>query len=98
MSLTLTFQGVDYSIPTQGESDDWGNGFNDFLSALAAANPALTLTLAGTAAAAPLCLTPGTQPTGPNAAGALYVTAGGVLKVCTVAGTPGTWVSVGSQT
>jgi hypothetical protein len=37
-------------------------------------------------------------PTGPNAVGDLYVATGGVLKVCTVAGSPGTWVSVGTQT
>jgi len=39
-----------------------------------------------------------TQPTGPNAIGDIYMTTAGVLKVCTVAGQPGTWVSVGSQT
>jgi protein-S-isoprenylcysteine O-methyltransferase Ste14 len=35
--------------------------------------------------------------TGPNAVGDIYVTTAGVLKICTVAGTPGTWVSVGAQ-
>lgn len=39
-----------------------------------------------------------TQPSGPNAVGDLYMTAAGVLKVCTAAGSPGTWVSVGAQT
>jgi hypothetical protein len=38
------------------------------------------------------------EPTGANAVGDIYVTTAGVLKICTVAGTPGTWVSVGSQT
>lgn len=38
------------------------------------------------------------QPTGPNAVGDMYVTTAGVLKICTVAGSPGTWVSVGAQT
>ena len=41
------------------------------------------------------------QPTGAttaNAVGDMYVTTAGVLKICTVAGTPGTWVSVGAQT
>jgi hypothetical protein len=38
------------------------------------------------------------DPTGPNLIGDMYVTTAGVLKICTVAGTPGTWVSVGSQT
>lgn len=38
------------------------------------------------------------EPTGPNAVGDMYVTTAGVLKICTVAGSPGTWVSVGTQT
>lgn len=37
------------------------------------------------------------QPTGANFIGDMYVTSAGVLKICTVAGTPGTWVSVGAQ-
>lgn len=39
-----------------------------------------------------------TQPTGANLVGDMYVTTAGVLKINTVAGTPGTWVSVGAQT
>ncbi len=38
------------------------------------------------------------QPTGAHLIGDMYVTTGGVLKICTAAGTPGTWVSVGAQT
>jgi hypothetical protein len=38
------------------------------------------------------------QPSGPNSIGDIYVTTAGVLKICTIAGTPGTWVSVGAQT
>lgn len=38
------------------------------------------------------------EPTGSNAVGDLYMTTAGVLKVCTSAGSPGTWVSVGAQT
>ncbi len=38
------------------------------------------------------------EPTGPNSVGDMYMTTAGVLKVCTVAGTPGTWISVGAQT
>lgn len=37
-------------------------------------------------------------PAGPNVVGEVYVATGGVLKICTVAGSPGTWVSVGAQT
>ncbi len=37
-------------------------------------------------------------PSGANAVGDIWVTTAGVLKICTVAGTPGTFVSVGSQT
>lgn len=46
---------------------------------------------------APIILEPGAQPTGPNVIGAMYMTAAGVLKVCTTAGSPGVWVSVGAQ-
>lgn len=38
------------------------------------------------------------QPSGPNSIGDIYVTTAGVLKICTVAGSPGTWASVGAQT
>jgi hypothetical protein len=37
-------------------------------------------------------------PAGPNVVGEVYIATGGVLKICTVAGSPGTWVSVGAQT
>jgi hypothetical protein len=37
-------------------------------------------------------------PAGPNVVGEMYVATGGVLKICTAAGSPGTWVSVGAQT
>ena len=44
--------------------------------------------------------TQGAVPSGFSPVGSLYMATGGVLKVCTVAGTGGaaTWVSVGSQT
>lgn len=37
------------------------------------------------------------EPTGAHLVGHMYVTSAGVLKICTAAGTPGTWVSVGAQ-
>lgn len=37
-------------------------------------------------------------PTGANEVGDIYVTTAGVMHICTVAGTPGTWVVVGTQT
>jgi hypothetical protein len=37
------------------------------------------------------------HPAGPNAVGEVYVFTGGVVRVCTVAGSPGTWVNVGTQ-
>jgi hypothetical protein len=55
------------------------------------------LIIAGNNTLAPVKFTPTTQPTGPNAVGDMYMNSSGVLKVCTVAGTPGTWVSVGAQ-
>lgn len=38
------------------------------------------------------------DPTGPNEIGDMYVTTAGVLKICTSAGSPGTWTVVGTQT
>lgn len=56
-------------------------------------------TVSTTAAIAPVFISPlNNQPSGAHAVGHMYVTSGGVLKICTVAGTPGTWVSVGTQT
>lgn len=46
---------------------------------------------------APARIAPSAEPTGPNRIGDVYVTLAGVMKICTVAGTPGTWVSVGAQ-
>lgn len=37
------------------------------------------------------------EPTGAHVVGHIYVTSAGVLKICTAAGTPGTWTSVGAQ-
>jgi hypothetical protein len=36
-------------------------------------------------------------PAGPNGVGEVYVATGGVLRICTVAGSPGTFVNVGTQ-
>jgi len=55
------------------------------------------LVATGTAAKAPIKIAPSGEPTGTHAIGHLYVTAAGVLMICTVAGTPGTWTAVGSQ-
>lgn len=38
------------------------------------------------------------EPTGAHLVGDMYVTTAGVLKICTSAGTPGTWTTVGTQT
>lgn len=37
------------------------------------------------------------EPSGNNRVGDMYVTTAGVLKICTAAGTPGSWISVGNQ-
>ena len=44
-----------------------------------------------------LFLSPQAQPSS-GVVGQLYMTAGGVLRVCTATGTPGTWIDVGAQT
>lgn len=98
MSISLTYRGTVYTLPSPGDSDDWGAAFNLFLTALAASQPTAKLTATGTAARSPFFITPSAAPTGPNVVGDLYMTTAGVLKVCTVAGTPGTFVSVGTQT
>ena len=59
---------------------------------------ALVLQQSGGAVQAPFRMPITAQPSGPNTEGDLYMATGGVLKVCTVAGSPGTWVSVGTQT
>lgn len=98
MSQSVIFKGVTYTIPSPGESNDWGAALNTLLVALGANQPTVQVVATGTAAIAPMRLAVGAQPTGANVIGALYMTTAGVLKVCTVAGSPGTWISVGSQT
>ncbi len=108
MSIAVTFNGTTYSIPTPGESAQWATALNLFLVALGGALGSQGGTIAPTtgrglvitsnAVLAPLKLTPqGSGPSGANVVGDIYVTTAGVLKICTVAGTPGTFVSVGSQ-
>lgn len=144
MATTVTFRGVAYSLPSPGDSNDWGAALSAFLEAIAASQPALAVVATGVAggvavsgvspttgngvqgqstgsgfgvrgvsatgygviaqsdtespAIAAFRIVPqDTQPTGPNSVGDLYMTSAGVLKACTVAGTPGTWVSVGDQ-
>jgi hypothetical protein len=98
MSISVTFNGSTYTIPSPGSSGGWADALNTFLRAVATRFSGVTLVATGDAASAPLRITTGAQPSGPNVVGALYMTTAGVLKVCTVAGTPGTWVSVGAQT
>ena len=70
------------------------------LSGLVTIDPRLKLAPDTTSPArAALSFTPqDAEPTGPNDVGDMYVTTAGVLKICTAAGSPGTWVSVGAQT
>ena len=96
MSVSITFRGTSYTIPSPGDVG-WAAALNLYLLAIATSFSAATLTATGTAARAPFFITPSTEPTGPNVVGQLYMTTAGVLKVCTVAGSPGTWVSVGAQ-
>lgn len=68
------------------------------ITAVADVIPAIKAT--GSAAVATVRMIPqASDPTGPNVVGDLYVnTTGGKLKICTVAGSPGTWTVVGTQT
>ncbi len=97
MAISVTFRGTTYAIPSPGDSE-WATSLNAYLQAIAGAFSAVKTTLTGSTTVAPLKLTPQSNaPSGPNAVGDLYVTTAGVLKVCTVAGSPGTFVSVGGQ-
>lgn len=98
MSVTVSFKGTTYRLPSPGDTDDWGAQLTAFLQALANNQTTEQTQASGTAAIAPINLNPSSQPSGPNRVGDLYMTVAGVLKACTVAGSPGTWVSVGSQT
>ncbi len=108
MAIAVTFNGTTYSIPTPGESAQWATALNLFLVALGGALGSQGGTIAPTTGAgliinsnattAPLVLrAQASGPSGANVVGAIYATTAGVLKICTVAGTPGTFVSVGSQ-
>lgn len=114
MSISLTFNGTAYTIPSPGDTG-WADSLNDYLAALAGAVKASGGTVAISVAVtsgraltvqgdttspvtAAFRLVPqDTQPSGASLIGDMYVTSAGVLKICTVAGTPGTWVSVGGQ-
>lgn len=97
MSVTVTFNGTSYTIPSPGQVG-WADTLNAFLKAIGTRFSTERLVCTGTAAAAPLRVaTMAAAPTGPNVVGDLYMTTAGVLKVCTVAGSPGTFVSVGAQ-
>lgn len=111
--IAVSFNGTTYQIPSPGESSQWATALNLFLVALGGAlgsqggtadhlilTPATLrgLKITANAALAPLELVPqSSAPTGPNVIGDLYVTSAGVLKICTSAGSPGTFVSVGAQ-
>lgn len=55
------------------------------------------LNLVGNATVAALRVTAQVTPTGAHQIGHMYVTTTGVLRICTAAGTPGTWANVGAQ-
>jgi hypothetical protein len=110
MSISVTFRGVSYTIPTEGESE-WATNLTTFLVALAAGQPTTAVTGSSTtdhgvvaqgdptspAKSAFRIVPQDAQPTGPNQVGDIYTTTAGIVKICTVAGTPGTWQSVGAQ-
>lgn len=59
-------------------------------------SPAIIAT--GTTANAALRLIPQASPNGTNAVGDLFADSSGILWICTVAGSPGTFTKVGTQT
>jgi hypothetical protein len=56
------------------------------------------VSITGNATQAPLRLVPQSAPSGANGIGDLYIDSSGILYSCTVAGTPGTFTKVGTQT
>jgi len=56
------------------------------------------LSVSGNSATAAFRVIAQSTPSGAHQIGHMYVTTAGVLKICTAAGTPGTFVSVGTQT
>ncbi len=47
MAVTVTLNGVNYTIPSPGESNDWGAALNAYLVALATSGGGLALTTVG---------------------------------------------------
>ncbi len=112
MAIAVTFNNVTYNIPSPGESAQWATALNLFLVALGTALGPTTnnvITVASGRAlklqgdltnpvSSAFCIVPqNNEPSGANIVGDIYVTSTGILKICTVAGTPGTFVSVGAQ-
>ena len=52
----------------------------------------------GNSVSAPIHITPQASAPSTGAIGDMYINNSGVLRICTVAGSPGTWVDVGAQT
>ncbi len=95
MAISITFNGVTYSIPSPGQAE-WAASLNTYLQALGGVRPGTQLVGVGTAALSPLRLGDDAQPTGPNLVGDIYVTSAGVPMVCVVAGSPGSWAPIGA--
>ncbi len=114
MSIAVTFNGTSYSLPSPGDVEyvDALNTFLRAIAGAAATSGtiAVSITVASgraltvqgditSPALAALRIVPqDTQPSGPNLVGDTYLTTAGVWKTCTVAGSPGTWQSIGAQT
>lgn len=101
MAITVTFNGQDYVIPSPGEAD-WAVTLNEYLVALSSAtgqqNAAFTgsggtpsASFDGGLTSPNIRLVPREDVPTAGEVGDVYVSTQGVIYLCTVAGSPGTW-------
>lgn len=81
-----------------GFGGQFSSGSGGGLFAFSTSGIALTLSQNTTRATISVGSVLSANPTGPNAVGDMFVFTGGILRICTAAGSPGTWVDVGTQT
>lgn len=94
-------EGILVQMSAAGASSSAGyfanNGTGFGLRAGQGGTSGTALQIEGNNTTAAMRLQPQADPGGAHLIGHMYMTTAGVLRVCTAAGTPGTWVDVGAQ-